>query len=284
MYLKTDKIIVKIKNVMMQSSTIDNRGFQYILDPTAMIGWTDGVDGRRETKPRPVSDGDFADKATNAARLVSISGAAVAKSVLELKKMRDEFIGLLADGEYHWMSVEDAIGIRAASVGLETKPSWIQQSDTAATWRLNLYMPNPFIYGPEKNIQINELAYKGGMRFPLMYPISYNRPALQYSESIYNNGNVGSWPTFKVTGEFPLGFVIAYEGKKLQYNGAVTMHSPVTIDSAQGSAEQNGVNRNELLSSRDWFSIPPNGSIKPSFVSIENGPGWCDIIYRDTWI
>jgi hypothetical protein len=284
MYLKTDKIIITLGDIILQSKNIIATPYQFILDPTAIVGWTDGVDARRETAPRPTSGGDFAEDAQSGARSITVTGAAIASTPAQLKEMRDMFVGVLADGKYKEMSLQDNVGTRFSTVGQEGIPSWVQKSDTAAVWRMGLYAPDPHVYSQERSIQVNEIAYLGGLNYPLSYPLSYNRPGVQLSQLITNNGNVESWPKFVVTGEFPQGFVISYNNRTIHFSGMVTMTSPVTINSRLGNAVQNGVDRSTLLTSREWFSIPPKTTIQPSFTSVQNGPGWCDIIYRDTWI
>ena len=137
MYLKNDKIVVTIKDLVMRSSRTQPTG-QFILDPTAITGWTDGTAARRDTTQRAASSGDFFERAKMSSRLISLSGTAIAGSRQELQWMRDWFTGLLSDGLYTMISVETSVDTRYTLAGLEGTPSWTQQMDTIAVWKLDL--------------------------------------------------------------------------------------------------------------------------------------------------
>lgn len=288
MYLKNDRIVVTIKdywNFTSYKSPL-NVG-QYILDPTALTGWDDGATIRRDATKRPTSDGDFAERSTFSARMIALSGTAVATSRGELQRMRDDLNGLFMDGEYSTIRVATSASTRYATVGLENTISWVQQLDNVALFRIELYAPDPHIYGEERVSTIGATTGAGGgMTYTLQYPLNYNPIDLSaYAPQIINNGNAPSWPKFKVTGDYYDGFTIT-DGwdKKVTYTGTVSQGSPVEIDMAKGTAIQNGVDRSVRLSDREWFAIPAKDSIMPQFKPTKAASGWCDIIFRDTFI
>lgn len=286
MYLKNDKIVVTIKNTVFRSSRVGPVG-QYVLDPTAMLGWTDGTAARRDNTTRPVSSGDFTEPYTFSSRLITLSGSAVAKTAVDLHIMRDKLVGLLQAGEYVEMAVETLSGVRYAVVGLDGAVSWTQQLDTVAVWKIDLYAPDPFVYGVEKVVSLGSTtAAGGGLAYPLRYPLNYNALNTDLRDSsVTNKGNAPSWPKFKISGDYYSGFVLTNgRDKKITYNGMVSRSSPVIIDAAKGTATQNGVDRTVHLSDRDWFSIAPGEVIRPQFLPIQAASGYCDIIVRDTFI
>jgi phage-related protein len=286
MYLKNDRIIVTIKGTTFRSSKAGTGG-QYVLDPTALTGWDDGASSRRNATVRPVSSGDFTEPYTFAARLITISGTAVANSRQELQQMRDKFTGLLVEDEYTEVSVETTAGVRYATVGLEGNPEWVQQLDTVAVFRIQLYSPDPYIYGYERTIHLNStIDAGGGLTYPLSYPLNYNAANVASPDMVMTNrGNVAAWPKFVVTGDYYSGFTITNGiDKKLTFTGPVSTQSPVTVDTAKGTVMQNGTDKSYLLTDRDWFSVRPNESLTPEFIPIQNASGWCDIIIRDTFI
>ena len=285
MLLKTDRIIATIEDVVMRSYNMDVDE-QFVLDPTAIIGWTDGSDMRRDSSPRPTSNGNFAEPGTISARVITFSGIAVAKSRQGLQKLRDKLIGLLVDGEYKTLSVETSVGTRYATVGLEGTTSFVQQTDTFATFRISFYAPDPHIYGAPQVVNIGAKSATGGLRYPLRYPLRFNiEKAARQETTLSNSGNANAWPEVKVTGDYFSGFHISNNlGDFVTYSGQVTIQAPVTIDMARGTAIQGGVDKSALLTRRDWFCIKPNQTIRPTFLPIQSGTGWCDIIMRDTWI
>jgi len=295
MYLKTDRIVVTIKDVVFRTYRSGTVG-QYVLDPTALTGWDDGTNIRRSATVRPVSAGDFAEPYTFSARVIALSGTAVARDRSELQRMRDNLAGLLKEGEYGQISVETAAGTRYATVGLEGKVEWVQQLDNVAVFRVEFYAPDPYIYGYEQVITIGTgsgTSAGGGLTYPLKYALDYNaQNKEQTASTITNNGNVAAWPKFVITGDYYSGFTITDgKDKSVTYNGMVTPQSPVTIDMAKGTAMQNRIDKSTNLSEREWFSVAPAQTMKPKFLPIADvtgGPvwltGWCDIIIRDTFI
>lgn len=286
MYLKNDRIVVTIKGLNFRSYQLSNVG-QFVLDATALTGWDDGADSRRNATSRPVTSGDFTEPYTFSARLISLSGAAVATSRGELQRMRDAFTSLFAEGEYVQIRVETSVSVRYATVGLENNPMFVQQLDNVASFRLELYAPDPHLYGEERTITLGATSDAGGgLAYPLAYPLNYNAVNVQpFVPIVTNNGNSAAWPTFKVTGDYYSGFILTDgRDKQVIYNGMVSQTSPVTIDMAKGTASQNGIDKTVLLSRREWFNVPANSTIVPQFLPIQASSGWCDIIIRDTFI
>jgi hypothetical protein len=283
MILKNDRLLVQIEGTIFQSSRTGTR--QFVLDENALQGFHDGVNVKRDDTVRPNQWGDFREPGLFGSRHLTISGTAVATNTSELMSMRDEFMGLLNQGEYREILVQNSVGNRYITVGLEGSPSWVQKLDHIALWKLELYAPDPRMYGPPQGFQITDTTINGGIDYPMDYPLDYGGATKVQVIAMHNNGNTDSWPVFIVTGNFFKGFHITNNsGKIITYEGIVSLRDPVTIDTGSGTATQSGSDRSTMITRRDWFSIPPGGSIQPMFYPIEDSVGWCDIIYRDTWI
>lgn len=289
MYLKNDRIVATIKDITFRSYKTGT-GAQFILDPTALTGWDDGASIRRDATVRPVSSGDFTEPYTFAARLISFSGTAIAPNRQGLQTLRDKLTGVLTGGEYAELRVETSASVRFATVGLEGKVEWVQQLDNVASFRVEFYAPDPHIYGAEKRTQAGAYVVSGGLKFPLKYRLNYNMTEEAVQRTVTNEGNAISYPVFVAIGDFYSGFSVmtGFGGQKVSYTGMVTKQAPVTIDMAKGTATQNGVDKTALVTKREWFGIPPRTTMRPAFGPLsgddEAGSGWCDIIYRDTWI
>lgn len=286
MYLKNDRIIVRAGGLVFKSHSANNVS-HFRLDPTAVQGWTDGVDVRRDASVRPTSWGDFSESGRLSSRLITISGTAIAQSPGELQVMRDAFIGSFADGEYSEMSLETSVDVRYATVTLGNRPVWVQQLDTVAIWKLDLYAPDPRVYSVARRTSVTDaLASINGRSYPVTYPMDYGLPpGAITSPSVTNIGNVESYPQFVVTGTYSGGFSISNgKDRRVTFSGDTTMASPVTIDMRKGTIVQNGVDKSTLLLERNWFSVAPGETILPQFSSVNPGSGWCDIIFRSTWI
>lgn len=286
MLLENDKLIIKIGSAQFNSHLGENP--QYQLDPTAVVGWYDGVDASRTDAKRPLADGDYSELSTMSSRAITISGSAIALSGSGLMVMRDEFMGLLVNGKYRRIAVTDNSGTRYMQVGLGSAPRWTKMLDNVAVWKLDLYAPDPYLYSAKKEKQIYSPGNAtGGISYPIDCGagLSFNTTAKYQNVTLENEGNVPSWPVFTVRGEYPSGFKIrSPKGREIIYKGVVSHSAPIVIDTAKGSAVTNGVDRSYLLTKRQWFSIPPNSSIRPVFLPFTEGDGWIDVDYYSTWV
>lgn len=284
MYLQNDMIVARIGDVTMRSYKSGD-GPQYILDPTAVEGWDDGTGTRRDATIRLNSDGDFPEPANNSSRLITFSGTAIASTYNDMQRLRDNLTRLPRSGGYEQLSVQTKTGTRYVSVGVEGTTSWVKIGDLIAAWRITFYAPDPFIYGAEQTVTLGANVNEGGLKYPITYVMNYNLTGPDAAQTITNDGSVAAWPVVKVTGDYYSGFTVTdNKGNYVTYNGMITMTAPVSIDMARGIATQNGVDKSTFITKREWFSIPARSSIRPTYTPLQNGSGWCDIIYRDTWI
>ena len=287
MYLKDDRLVITIENTVFTSHMTSNP--QFNLDPIAIVGWDDGVGVKRSEVSRPNSWGDFAEKTLFGPRRVTLTGTAIARNSDELHGMRDTFTGLLNTGTYKEISLQNSRDKRFLKVSLEDSPSWVQKLDNVAVWKLDLYAPDPRLYGEVNRVQITPEEPFGGLdvsdSVPIAYPLDFG--FVEEAIVIKNNGNTDSWPIFEVVGNYDQGFTITDgRNRSVIYNGVVTLEAPVRIDMAAGTATQNGIDKTMNVSRRDWFPIAKNTSMVPTFQPKNTavGSGWCDIIYRDAWI
>jgi hypothetical protein len=286
MYLKNDRIIVRVAGLTFKSHGSPGES-HFRLDPTAIVGWFDGADTRRDTSTRPIGWGDFAEIGRQSSRLITITGTAIAANEIELRMMRDAFVGMCADGGYRELSLETKVDTRYANVTRASKPLWTPLIDTAAAWSFDFYAPDPRIYGTIERLKVGDSkSSTGGFDYPVDYMIDYHSDTeIGGVVSVTNNGNVEAWPVFIINGEYNSGFSISNNrGSEVRWEGFVTNASPVTVDMISGTVTQSGRDRSELLSKRGWFSVQPGETLQPAFTPIQPGPGWCDIIFRDTWI
>lgn len=285
MYLKDDSLVVTLGSLVFRSHLLDNASPQFALDETAITGWFDGVNVKRTATPYPHGFGDFAEPVYPASRLISLTGGVKVSSVSELHTLRDQLVGELGSGDTKDFSVTNLDGTRYSSVSLANTPLWTQLYDKGASWKLDLYAADPRQYGPVQNIQLSDNLALGGIDLPITYPIDFGVAIAQQFQYLSNAGNSEAWPVFTVNGDFYSGFTLTDNlGKFVSYNGPVFSSAPVTIDMKAGTATQNGSDRSQFLQKRDWISVPAGATIQPSFTPAQNGSGWCDILFRNTWI
>lgn len=265
-----------------------------IFDPDAIVGMDDTPEIRRDTTDRPWSHGNFFDKGFYEARLVTVSGHALATSVKELHQMRDNLVHLFRTGETQWVSFTQGgdNGVRHIRAALGGRISWKQITDTYAQWKFDLYAADPRMYSNLQRGQLHPAEAGGvGMLYPMEPVISYNRDSRTIPNNLpmKNVGNEEAWPVFKIYGPFSKGFSIKAGSKTLTYTGACSSKVPVIIDNFAGTASYNGVDRSYLLTKRDWMSIPAFGSLSMTFLpniatEVNEENTYVDVEWRSTWI
>lgn len=269
----------------MNSSKQKTQSPQWVLDPDAIVGWYQGSGVDVNATPRPNQWGDFSEKPRVTSRMITVTGTAISRTPEELHDMRDQITSVFSGDRYGTLEVTNKSGTRYATVAVEGQIEWLQAIDTAASYKINFFAPDPRVYGSPQEVQIGDGSISGGVSYSIGYPIDFNLPPKATLQLLTNDGSVDSWPIFTVTGDFASGFTITdNNGHKVVYDGIVTMEAPVEIDMGRGTALQNGIDMSINVSVRQWFAIPAKKTIQPGFYPKQDGVGWCDILYRDTWI
>lgn len=285
MIIKQDIRTVQIKTLKI----FHNKGPlpRYQFDPDAISGFDDSADIRRDTSGRPWTDGDFEESGRFASKIISITGVAVARNPRELHTMRDNLVGILAHGEYANAAFSNASMTRYMRVGLGNGISWVTITDTYAKFKIDLYAPDPYQYGRTQVTQVTSAGTNGaGLEYPLNFipALSFGVTSRHQNVTIKNLGNHTAWPTFIIRGDYFNGFRIKSGNSIIEYNAPSSHAAPVVIDTARGVATRSGVDMSHNLDERNWISIPAGGSIQPIFTPIQEGDGWMDVQWRDTWV
>lgn len=95
------------------------------VGPEGLNGWDDGVDVRRESVERPGEHGEFDLPVFNGSRVISIDGHALAWSEFELGQLRNQIMGVCADGGRQKITVEHQGEAMHATVRRGAKPTFV---------------------------------------------------------------------------------------------------------------------------------------------------------------
>lgn len=283
-YLHDDKYVVRIGDIVLESHPTGVPKYQLVDDMCS--GWWDSAGVKRNKISRATHWGDFRTETLRDARYITWTGVAVSSTKYELQAMRDEFTGVLATNQSAIMTVySDSTGNRYSEVFLEDKPKWTRMTDTTAGFQLELYAPNPRIYGEEKTVSILENDGFGGLQFRIDYPLNYNITAEPTSQVVSNMGNTYAYPTIEVSGHFPAGFKLTDGNNRwIVFPGAISPYSPLSIDTRTGIATQSGIDKSSIMEMQS-FVVPPLEQLSPKIYSLANTSGGnCIISLRDTYI
>lgn len=116
----------------------------------------------------------------------------------------------------------------------------------------------------------------------LSYPLNYGTAGSASNVALLlNQGSSKAYPVLTVTGSFPNGVQIQWDGNALQYDGAIGA-VPLILDSRSRTASMGGVDVSRNLSRRDFPVVPAGGSVSLRLMSA--GTGWVTAVCRDTYI
>lgn len=283
-YLHDDKYVVRLGKVVLESHPVAVPKYHLVDD--MCDGWWDSAGVKRNKIPRATHWGDFRTETMRDARYITWTGVATSSTKNELQAMRDDFTGILATEQSTIMTVySSSTGNRFSEVFLEDKPKWKRLTDTAAVFQIDLYAPNPRIYGEEKTISLLENDGFGGLQFRIDYPLDYNITKEPTAQFLSNLGNTYAYPVIQVSGNFPAGFKLTDGNNRwIVFPGAISPSSPLTIDTRTGTALQSGADRSSIMEMQS-FVVPPLEQISPKIYSLSNTSGGnCIISLRDTYI
>ncbi|GAA4774674.1 hypothetical protein [Microbacterium gilvum] len=222
----------------------------FVITPGGLTGWFGGASMRREETARPYAHGAFDAPGFLPARVVGITGTALASSEDILERMLLHLSGLGADGSKKRLTVQDDRGdatwadVRLASCQIDRHPSGME-----ADFEVQFWAPNPRRFGAERS-------------FP--------------PGTIYHDGNFEAAPTFTITSA-PAAYTITSPAGSFVVSGATAGGTHV-VDMRTGRVARNGVLMLGVAAGPTW-AVPPG----PGWVhSINTGTFTAQIV--DTFI
>lgn len=99
-----------------------------------------------------------------------------------------------------------------------------------------------------------------GITFPVTFPVTFGTGVSSGSLTLWNGGNVSTWPTFTLTGTLVAPTITRSDtGQKLQFAPSYILGDgeTMTIDTYDRTVTISGVSRRDQLVVADWFSLPP---------------------------
>lgn len=198
---------------------------------TEFEGWNDAPSARSDSVARPNSHGDFALPATRGPRLITMSGWCRAFSSEKQGRLRSRFLGVLADGRFGQVTVEEFGETMRATVQLYGDPRFRKRGSSGyADWSLALRAPNPRKFGETHE-------YAAG-------------------EGAFHRGNFPATPVFTIEGPQPA-YTISAGGKQYTVSTALPSGSTDVIDMSNGWCRRNGTILRSGVSRADTWTVPP---------------------------
>lgn len=252
-------LIVRVGEVVFHGQE-NVAGSGFYVEQGGFSGWEEGTAPRLTEIFRPQAHGMFDLPVFQGARVVTISGVAVAESSAALAHMAAQITGLLADGSSERVFVhENGLDTWAsARLGARTKFSPIFGAGKYANYELTLWCPNPRKFG-----EVREFAS---------------------GEAAYHYGNFTAAPVMTVAGTIGTGYTIAGPDSKLfTVTQPVVSGTPHTIDMATGHLTVDGAIVHGEITQGDTWGIPGGSTVTNTLTPV-SGSGTLTVAVTDTYI
>ncbi|EFQ82697.1 hypothetical protein HMPREF0063_11906 [Aeromicrobium marinum DSM 15272] len=211
---------------------------------TAVSGWDEGASLETTSPGRPERHGTFETPAYMRGLEPVIEGAVTCPDHATAVEEQQLFGRILAGGAYGTLTLQHAgTELLSARVRRAARVAIIPTSDRTFSYRLQLFSPDPYRYGPEQSASTGFAMPPAGagLRFPMFgHPsgqIDFGAPPVAASILLENAGPQTAWPTFEVVGPVD-GFRIldVTTGSATDFTGSLVEGASVLIHTATGRA------------------------------------------------
>ena len=248
-------LLVRVGEIEFRGHT--DRGF--LIGPGGFKGWEGAPASRRESGDRPGAHGSFRTPVFKGARLVTLSGTALASSEAEVVHMGDVLAGV---GQAPVrVTVTTEAGTRWADGDVEGPIIWDRVGGTPeAAYELSFLFPDPFKYGETQQFVTSSDAIL----------------------TAHHRGNTAATPRFTVAGTFPNGYALHAAGRVVQVAGSATAISD-TVDFRTGMVTRGGTFAPGRLQIGQFWSVPGGASLSWRLDRV-GGTGTATMHLTDTFI
>jgi hypothetical protein len=163
---------------------------------------------------------------------------------------------------------------RCVVVDVPQDEAWIAGAavDVVVEW----HCPDPHRYRlPVQTIDTGpSIPGAGGLVFPLSFPLRFGTASTGGTLQLTNTGNAPAWPVFEITGPGrALALTEVGSGRALRFdaNYVLTAGQVLRVDTGFGERGVTlaGVSRSNVLINRQWFGVPPGGTISVALSGLD---------------
>lgn len=277
---------------------IDDDGVDWVVNED--VGWFEPVASRLFDSDKPGDHGTYSSPSLDASRVITLTGYAKAPDAVAADRARNQLAALCRRGHLFQLLVEEPV---------VDKTAWVKRAGgnirNTRPWQFDfqiiLVAPDPRKFSAVVHTASTRLAQEapGGIQWngPAgSTGTEWNGPAgttgLVYQTGAGANGvieltNDGTADTpivFNIAGPVTDPIIVRTDtGETLAWSGTVPTGSVLQINTGTGAVLLNGGNQRPLLTSADFFVIPP-GTINISFQAPAPSPtAELTAVWSDAW-
>lgn len=248
----------------------DDTGVEWII--TAEAGWWSAPPRRIHHTEVPYADGALRTRSYARPRVITFEGAVIAPTRPELDRQLSRLAALCTLGGLETLTD----GTYTTEVEVSDSPDIVRLNSTSAKFQLTVIAPDPKKYAGPQMFSTPLAAATGGLDWATGGGLDWaTGGGLDWGLvtsigqlTIENPGTAETWPVFTISsgsGTVTNPRIRAISlGREITYGGVLGSSSTVTltVDPLNRTVLANGtVDQRALLTSAQWFAIPPGESV-----------------------
>lgn len=265
---------------------VDQFGTAFAIRPQGTTGIFDGAGVRLNQTPFPDFDGNQRSDSFDTAQTIVLNGWAIGASVAGTIASRRAFVSLFSGGRQQTLTITELDGsVLTCQVEKADIPRATPAISLEFDWQLTLLASDPRKYLPASSSSTGlptssgGIDYTGGGSTGEDYTgaggegIDYGTAGLSGLIQLANPGTAEAWPTFTFKGPTDTGKTLVNPGAVSGGDTLATTLVLVTGDALvitthplRRTVRLNGVPYRRFLTTAEWFSVPPGGSINVQFL------------------
>lgn len=257
---------------------------------------TDGVGVKLHTNSRPFGAGSYRSTQYDDSRTITLQGWVQCPNRVGMVAARTRFLSIFPTGDQQLLVIDD--GIAAKQILVEASDAQrvsVWQDGCGFDWQLTLYAADPRYLDPTVQSASASVGgastdgldwnagSPGGLDWAAGSPggLDWGTSGAGGVLALANTGNAEAWPVFTITAAvLAPTLTTPIDGRSISYSGLVDTGQTLTIDTSpySRSVRLDGIDRFALLTSAQWFPIPPGGTLTVQFSG--TGAGLCTATWQ----
>jgi hypothetical protein len=228
--------------------------------------WDDNTDSKAELEERSQGHGAFGQGTIDrTARVMAMTAFVVADDFRQAQRIRQELAAVFARDRILMRVTDDfSSSWRWVTILRSTLP---KVSTAAFSYSIDILAVDPFRYEDADPVTTGLPTAGTGHLWPMVWPFNWGTPGASGRLTLSNVGTALAWPSFEVLGGIQNGFELEEvgTGRIIRYDQTLLIGSKAAIEPRIGTVMVDGVSRSTFLTRRDWFSVPPGGTVQVQF-------------------
>lgn len=250
----------------------------------------DGLAPKTHITERAAGHGAYRSRSFMSARPITLEGFCRGQDRISRSEARDLLLSIFVDGGQQQFTFDDGVQVRTCMVELAGAPRVdVSRNQTSFAWQLSMVAADGRMLDTEVQIagpitvggaSTDGLDWTGGGSNGLDWAtgggLDWGASGASGVFTLTNLGTFETYPVFTVVGPVTApSFTDPASGRVLAYSGTVESGQTLVIDTSPFSrtVKLNGTDRFSLMTSAQWFAIPPGGTLAIQFGGAGGGTG-----------